>query len=113
MIILILIASLDRSNIGNAVVFGIEEGLNLHGHQFNDVSTVFEATYVVFEVPCAMAVNFCGVTNVLTLAFVCWSEVTLGTGFLHNYHQAIVVRLLLRPAEAGLFPALSVIISTI
>ena len=39
MMILILIAYLDRSNIGNAVVFGFEEGLNLHGHQFNDISS--------------------------------------------------------------------------
>lgn len=113
MMILILIAYLDRSNIGNAVVFGFEEGLSLHGHQFNDISTVFYATYVLFEVPWVMAVKRWGANNVLALALISWSVVTLATGFIQNYTQAIVMRLLLGAAEAGLFPALSFIISTI
>lgn len=113
MMILILIAYLDRSNIGNAVVFGFEEGLDLYGHQFNDISTMFYPTYVLFEVPWVVAVKRWGANNVLALALISWSVVTLGTGFIQNYSQAIVMRLLLGAAEAGLFPALSFIISTI
>lgn len=113
MMILILIAYLDRSNIGNAVVFGFEEGLNLHGLEYNNILTVFYATYVVFEVPWVMAVKRWGANNVLALALISWSIVTLCTGFIQNYRQADVVRLLLGAAEAGLFPALSFIISTI
>ncbi|KAF2168368.1 hypothetical protein M409DRAFT_53058 [Zasmidium cellare ATCC 36951] len=111
--LLVLIAYLDRSNIGNARVFGFEEGLGLTGHQFNDISTVFYATYVLFEVPWVMAVKRFGANTVLAAALVSWSIVTLCTGFIHNYTQCIVMRLLLGAAEAGLFPALSFIISTI
>jgi hypothetical protein len=36
MVILILIAYLDRSKGGNAVVLELEESLNVPGHQFNE-----------------------------------------------------------------------------
>jgi MFS family permease len=39
--------------------------------------------------------------------------VTIGTGFIQNYRQAIAVRLLLGMFEAGLFPSLTFVISTI
>lgn len=60
-----------------------------------------------------MAVKRYGANTVLGIALVLWSIVTLCTGFVQNYAQCIVVRLLLGAAEAGLFPALSFIISTI
>ncbi|KAF2172747.1 hypothetical protein M409DRAFT_62457 [Zasmidium cellare ATCC 36951] len=105
--ILMLVAYLDRSNIGNAKVFGLVEGLHLHGNQFNNISTVFYATYVVFEVPWVIAVKRFGANRVLAVALVCWSVVTLCTGFIHNYAQALAMRLLLGAAEAGLFPSLA------
>ncbi|ORY19059.1 major facilitator superfamily domain-containing protein [Clohesyomyces aquaticus] len=113
MMLLVPVQNLDRGNIGNARVFGFEEGLGRHGNQFNNISTVFYATYVVFEGPWVMAVKRFGANNVLALAFISWSIVTLGTGFIHDYGQAIFMRLLLGAAEAGLVPVLSFVQSTI
>lgn len=87
--------------------------LDSTGRQFNDISTVFYATYVLFEIPWVMADKRFGANTVLGAAVVSWSIVTLSTGFIHNYTQCIVMRLMLGAAEAGLFPALSFIISTI
>lgn len=42
-----------------------------------------------------------------------WSVVTLATGFIHSYDQAIAVRLLLGIFESGLSPCLAVTMSTI
>ena len=100
-------------NIGNARVFGFEKGLHLHGTDFNNLSTFFYVTYVVFETPWVMAVKKFGANRVLAVAFVCWSVTTLGTGFIQNYSQAIALRLLLGLFEAGLFPCLTFVISTI
>lgn len=47
------------------------------------------------------------------MAVVAWSAITIGNGFVHNYGQCVAMRLLLGAAEAGLFPALTFIISTI
>lgn len=60
-----------------------------------------------------MAVKKFGARSVLAVAMVAWSIVTLCTGFVRNYAQCIVVRLFLGAAEAGLFPALTFLISTI
>lgn len=129
--VLILVAYIDRSNIGaasnyayvnpradinlagNARIFGFEDGIRISGRQFNDISTVFYATYVLFEIPWVMAVKKFGARTVLAIAMIAWSIVTLCTGFVQNYTQCIVMRLLLGAAEAGLFPALTFLISTI
>ena len=98
---------------GNARVFGFEEGLGLKGTQFNDISTMFFVTYVVCEIPWVMAVKRWGANIVLALALISWSALTIGIGFVHNYAQAMVLRLLLGAAEAGLYPGLVFVISTI
>ncbi|PGH09889.1 hypothetical protein AJ80_07599 [Polytolypa hystricis UAMH7299] len=113
MMLLVILAYLDRSNIGNARVFGFEEGLGLKGIEFNNLSTLFFVTYVVFEIPWVMAIKKFGANKVLATAMVCWSVVTLGTGFVQNYHQCLALRLLLGVFEAGLFPCLSFLISMI
>jgi hypothetical protein len=45
----------DRSNIGNARVFGFEESLSLTGNQFGDIVMIFYAAYVIFEIPWVVA----------------------------------------------------------
>ncbi|KIV85596.1 hypothetical protein PV11_01274 [Exophiala sideris] len=110
---LIILAYLDRSNIGNAKVFGFEEGIGLKGIEFNNISTLFYVTYVIFEIPWVMAVKRFGANKTLAVAMTCWSIVTLGTGFIKNYGQALVMRLLLGACEAGLFPCLTFFISTV
>jgi predicted MFS family arabinose efflux permease len=60
-----------------------------------------------------MAVKRFGANTVLATALISWSVVTLGTGFIKNYGQAIAMRILLGAAEAGLVPALSFVQSTI
>lgn len=42
---------LDRSNIGNAKIAGMEEDLQLTGHQYNVAVTVFFIPYALLEVP--------------------------------------------------------------
>jgi len=49
--LLYLFSFLDRSNIGNARVAGLEHDLNLTGTQFNMTLTIFFFGYILFEVP--------------------------------------------------------------
>ncbi|KAL4883129.1 major facilitator superfamily domain-containing protein [Aspergillus karnatakaensis] len=107
------LAYLDRSNLGNAKVFGLVEDLDLKGLEFNNLSTLFGATYIIFEIPWTMAIKKWGANRMIALAMVAWSIVTLCSGFIQNYAQAVVVRLLLGAFEAGLTPGLAFIFSTI
>ncbi|RDL30983.1 Uncharacterized protein BP5553_09772 [Venustampulla echinocandica] len=113
MALLMLMAYLDRSNIGNARVFGYEAGLGLTGNQFGNISTLFYPAFVLFEIPWVMAVKRFGANLVLAIVMVGWSVVTLGGGFIQNYHQALTLRLLLGAFEGALFPCLAFMISTI
>lgn len=103
----------NNSNTGNARIFGFEEDIGLKGNEFGNISSLFYVTYVVFELPWVLAVKRYGANLILGIAIVSWSAVVIGTGFIHNYTQAVVVRLLLGLAEAGVFPALTFLVSTI
>ncbi|CCG91119.1 Hypothetical protein PCPN_1754 [Pediococcus pentosaceus IE-3] len=48
-ILLYFLAFLDRVNISNAKVYGMEDELGLHGNQFNTALTIFFVPYVFFE----------------------------------------------------------------
>lgn len=98
---------------GNARVFGLEEGLGLKGTEFNNLTSLFYVTYVVFETPWVMVVKKFGANRVLAVAMVAWSVTTLGTGFVQNYAQALVLRLLLGLFEGGLIPCLTFLISMV
>ncbi|SPO06473.1 related to allantoate transport protein [Cephalotrichum gorgonifer] len=111
--IFLLLSSLDRTNIGNARVFGFDEDIGLKSGQFGNINTLFFTTFIVFEVPWVMAIKRWGPNKVLGTALVLFSVCTIGTGFIKNYHQAIVLRMLLGAAEAGVSPGFAYIFSTI
>lgn len=49
---LFLLAFLDRINIGNARLQGLEGDLNMKGHDYNIALFIFFIPYILFEVPC-------------------------------------------------------------
>ncbi|SPO04525.1 related to allantoate transport protein [Cephalotrichum gorgonifer] len=111
--LILIIAFLDRTNIGNARIFGFEQDINRKGNEFANLSSFFYVTHVIFEVPWVLAVKAWGANLIISLAIVLWSAVTIGTGFIQNYRQGVACRLLLGFAEAGIFPALAFVISTV
>jgi sugar phosphate permease len=46
---LYLISFLDRTNIGNAKIDGLQEDLNLTNNEYNDTLTIFFISYSLFE----------------------------------------------------------------
>jgi hypothetical protein len=49
--VLYLLAYIDRSNLGNAKIAGMEDDLNLYGLRYNAALTVFFVPYALLEVP--------------------------------------------------------------
>lgn len=45
---------MDRSNIGNAKIAGMEEALNLSDTQYSLAINLFQVSYIVFSVPSNM-----------------------------------------------------------
>ncbi|KAE8368275.1 major facilitator superfamily domain-containing protein [Aspergillus caelatus] len=52
--LLFMFAFLDRINIGNARLMGLEDDLGMSGHQYNIALFVFFIPYILFEVPSNM-----------------------------------------------------------
>lgn len=110
---LILLNYIDRSNLGNARVFGFEKSLGLVGNQFGNLVTLFFVPYIVFEVFWVSALKRLGPNYIIAIAATGWCAVTLATGFIRNYRQAIVCRMLLGFFEAGVPPAFTFLFSMV
>lgn len=51
---------IDRANIGNAKIAGMEKDLGLKGFQYNILLTSFYVSYIVFEIPSNIACKWIG-----------------------------------------------------
>ncbi|CRK18593.1 hypothetical protein BN1708_012402 [Verticillium longisporum] len=111
--VFILLNYLDRSNLGNARVFGFEEDIGLVNNQFGNLVTLFFVPYIITEVFWVTAVKRFGPNYVITVALFGWCIATIATGFVQNYGQALACRMLLGLFEAGVAPAFTFIFSTI
>ncbi|PSK60410.1 hypothetical protein B9Z65_560 [Elsinoe australis] len=102
--LLYLLSFLDRGNIGNAKIEGLQEDLNMTGPQYNWCLTAFFFTYCAFEVPSNMLLKKFRPSIYLASIMVAWGTVMTLMGIVQNYHGLLSARIMLGVAEAGLFP---------
>ncbi|CAI6092922.1 unnamed protein product [Clonostachys chloroleuca] len=105
--LLYLLSFLDRGNIGNAKIEGLQEDLNMTADQYNWCLTVFFFTYAFFEVPSNLMLKKLRPSRWLPLIMVSWGLVMTLMGIVKNYHGLLVARLFLGLTEAGLFPGVA------
>lgn len=110
---LYFLSYLDRSNIGNAAITGLEDQLNLTGSQYSTAVSVFFATYVVAMFPLVLALRKLKTHRAITIMAGAWSIVTIGTAFVKSYQGLIACRLVLGLCEAGFFPCISLYITMV
>ncbi|KAL3963067.1 hypothetical protein ACCO45_000071 [Purpureocillium lilacinum] len=105
--LLYLLSFLDRGNIGNAKIEGLQEDLNMQPAQYNWCLTVFFFTYAAFEVPSNLLLKRLRPSRWLPLIMVAWGLVMTLMGIVKSYHGLLVARLFLGVTEAGLFPGVA------
>ncbi|KAF2716611.1 retrograde regulation protein 2 [Polychaeton citri CBS 116435] len=103
--LLYLLAFLDRGNIGNAKVAGMNDDLGLTGTQYNIALTVFFFPYALFEVPSNVVLKLIRPSLWISIMMVSWGLVMTFQGLVQGYHGLIVTRTLLGLTESGFFPA--------
>lgn len=103
-----LLCFLDRTNIGNARLFGMEEDLGLTGNQYQIAVAVLFIPYVLIEVPSNMILKKFTPSKWLAIITVCWGIVSTLMGIVQNFGGLIACRLLLGLLEGGLLPGLTV-----
>ncbi|KAF4126161.1 MFS transporter [Geosmithia morbida] len=103
--ILYLISHIDRANIGNAKIEGLNTDLGLNGLQWNIVLSLFFVPYVLLEVPSNILLKkFSRPSRYLGTLVMIWGIIMTLHGVVQNFGGLLAVRLLLGTFEAGFFP---------
>lgn len=103
-----LLCFLDRTNIGNARLYGLERDLQLHGTQYQTAVALLFVTYVLVEVPSNLVLKYLTPSRYIAGLTITWGIVSTLTGVVQSFGGLIACRLLLGLLEGGLFPGLTV-----
>lgn len=104
---LYLLSFLDRANIGNAKLAGLEEDLNMSGYDYNIAVAVFFPFYVAAEIPSNLAMKRFRPSIWIPSIMVAWGLVCTLMGIVHNFEGLLATRMALGLAEGGLFPGIT------
>ncbi|RTE69223.1 hypothetical protein BHE90_016399 [Fusarium euwallaceae] len=105
---LYLLSFLDRANIGNARLAGLEEDLNMTGKwDYSVAVSVFFPFYVASEIPSNLAMKRFRPSIWIPSIMLAWGIVMTLMGIVHNYPGLLATRMALGLAEGGLFPGVT------
>ncbi|KAK4698379.1 hypothetical protein P7C70_g7898, partial [Phenoliferia sp. Uapishka_3] len=125
--LLYLFCFIDRANIGNAKLAGLEKDLGMKGYQYNILLTAFckrrrleafgcesnfslplaDVAYAVFEIPMTLLCKKFGPSRFIPLCTVGFGLFAMCSGFITTFEQGIAVRFLLGICEGAIFPGIA------
>ncbi|KAF4121438.1 nicotinic acid transporter [Geosmithia morbida] len=106
--LLYLLSFLDRVNIGNARLYGMEEDLGLTGGQYQIAVSILFATYIASELPSNLVIKRLTPSRWLCFITTAWGIVATLTGIVQNFAGLVACRVILGALEGGLFPGLAI-----
>ncbi|PPQ77772.1 hypothetical protein CVT25_011207 [Psilocybe cyanescens] len=104
---------IDRSNVGNARIAGLEKDTHLKGNQFNTILAVFYVSYLLVELPSNMLLKKMKPNRWIPLLVCLWGVITTLSALVKNFPGLVVIRLFLGTFEGGLLPGIILYLSTI
>ncbi|KAK6813675.1 Major Facilitator Superfamily protein [Aspergillus parasiticus SU-1] len=100
-----LLAFLDRVNISNAAILGLQEDLNIEsGTKYNTALTIFFVPYIIFEIPSNILMKKLKPHLWLSLCMFGFGLVMVCQGLVQNWGGLMTTRWFLGMFETGLFP---------
>ncbi|KAF2132758.1 hypothetical protein P153DRAFT_428806 [Dothidotthia symphoricarpi CBS 119687] len=104
---------LDSGVISSASVTSMLGDLELDvGNRYSVSIFIFTIASIAFQLPSTIAVRMFGPRVWFSFITVCFGVITLCTAFVQTWKQMIVLRILLGIAMSGIYPGLTVLIST-
>ncbi|KAJ5535019.1 hypothetical protein N7527_001273 [Penicillium freii] len=110
--LLFLMSFLDRTNVGNAKIIGLEADLSITDHQYDIGLAVFYLTYICSELPSNLVLKKASPKIWLPFLTAIWGIITMCLGFVQNFAGFVAVRALLGIAEGGLLPGMVLYLSS-
>ncbi|XP_006461486.1 hypothetical protein AGABI2DRAFT_222276 [Agaricus bisporus var. bisporus H97] len=102
---------LDRANIGNARVAGLQKDLGLTDHQYQVVLTVLYVPYIVSELPSNLLLRYVGPNILMPTVLTAWGVIVTLQGLVTSYAGLVVVRAFLGAIEGPMFPGIVLYLS--
>lgn len=109
-IIVYIISFMDRTNIGFALN-GMHKDLGIDAAQQGLAAGIFFLGYLVLQIPGGHLAEHWSAKKFVGIMLFAWGVVAVATGFVQNLGELLVARFLLGVAEAGIWPAILVLIS--
>lgn len=107
------VAGLDRVNLSNARVAGMNKDLRFDiGDRYSIALLVFFITYFLFELPTTLLLRPIGPKYLLNGLAVSWGAVMIGMGFINDWRYIVVCRMLIGIFEAGYLPCCMFLLAT-
>ncbi|KAM0183621.1 hypothetical protein ACHAPF_000063 [Botrytis cinerea] len=104
LMILFVLAFLDRVNIGNAKIQGMTEELKMAGNDFNVALMIFFPAYIFFEFPSNLILRRLPPSLWLATIMTLWGTITVFQGLVRSKSGLVGLRFLLGLFEAGFSP---------
>lgn len=87
---------INRGNIGNAKIQGLENSLNMKGSDYNVASMIFFVPYILCEIPSnVILLKFKRPSIYLGILVSCWGIVMTCSGVVQNFGGLVATRFLL------------------
>ncbi|KAI3330371.1 major facilitator superfamily domain-containing protein [Ustulina deusta] len=109
--LLFLCSFFDRTNVGNARLYGLEEEIGISDHQYDMGLAVFYATYIFGEIPSNLILKKVTPSVWLPCLAFFWGIVAMSTGFIKTFPHFVAIRALLGLCEGGLLPGMILYLS--
>ncbi|KAF2649206.1 MFS general substrate transporter [Lophiostoma macrostomum CBS 122681] len=107
-----LLSYMDRTNIGNAKIAGMDHDLALTSNQYSIALVVFFVGYVVFEPPSNMILVRTRPSVYLPIIMGIWGVLTCVMAKIDSFEHLVVLRVFIGVIESGFSPGILLIISS-
>ncbi|KAH8822078.1 major facilitator superfamily domain-containing protein [Xylogone sp. PMI_703] len=98
-------AFVNRINIGNARIQGLEKDLNMKGQDYNLALSIFFVLYILLEVPYNLLLRKVRPSTPMSATMIGWGVVTVCQGVTQSFAGSVVCRVLIGAFESGFFPS--------
>ncbi|KAJ2551379.1 hypothetical protein IWW35_002845, partial [Coemansia sp. RSA 1878] len=109
--LLYLFNALDRGNIGNARLAGIEEGTHLKGNDFYNALSFFYFGYTISQIPNMFIMKKVTPAVLVGVTMILWGVCSTAMAGTKNYSGLVAARFFMGVFEAGVGPAAPIILS--
>ncbi|MBW0479250.1 hypothetical protein O181_018965 [Austropuccinia psidii MF-1] len=107
-----LLNFLDRANLGNARVAGLQKDLHMTDHQYSMALMATIIPYIAADLPATLVQKKIGSNIFLPTMITIWGIITTLQGFIRSYSGLIAARIFLGAAEGGMFPGIILYLSS-